>query len=87
MNVPTTQQIMRFNRLFPLIPAELVKVVSLYAVGATQQEIADLFSLSKNQVHKMLDSARRALGLHSVQTIRIVVNNRLYFAALDLLDF
>jgi DNA-binding NarL/FixJ family response regulator len=87
MNIPTPQQVKRFRRLFPSIPAETINVVSLYAAGLTQQEIAGLFSLSKSQVHNVLDSARRALGLHSVQTIRVVVNNRLYYAVLDLLDF
>lgn len=87
MNIPTHNQTKHFTKLFPSLPVELIGVVSLYAAGASQQEIANLFSLSKDQVHKMLDSAKRALDLHSVQTIRVVVNNRLYFAILGLLDF
>lgn len=76
-----------FKRLFPSIPTELAYVVVLYSSGATQLEISHLLGLSKDKVNEMLHSAKVSLGLHSVQAIRVVVHNRLYFAVLGLLDF
>lgn len=80
-------KIQRFNRLFPELPNELTEVVLLYAAGATQSDIVSILKcLSRKQVADMLHEAKRDLDLHSVQAIRVVVHNRLYFAILDHLD-
>ncbi|HDN9511913.1 TPA: hypothetical protein P2L18_002106 [Aeromonas salmonicida] len=88
MNSVNQIQIQRFKRLFPELPSELAGVVLLYAAGATQANIVGIFKcLSRKQVADMLHRAKRELDLHSVQAIRVVVHNRLYFAVLERLNF
>ena len=88
MNALKKNQMENFNRLFPSVSDDLAEVVLLYASGATQLEIVSLHpSLTKDKVNNMLHKAKSELGLHSVQTLRVVVHNRLYLALLGLLDF
>lgn len=84
MNIHSIQ-LDRFKKLFPELPEELAVVVLMYAAGATQAEIAVADGqLSRRQVAEMLNQAAQILGLGSIQAIRTVASNRLYFALLDL---
>ena len=86
MNTLNPTQVERFKALFPELPEELADVVLLYAAGATQADIAAMAGLpSRKQVACMLKSAAEKMELGSVQAIRIVVQNRLYFFLLDCL--
>lgn len=88
MNALKKNQMENFGKLFPSISDELAEVVLLYAAGATQLEIVSLHPhLTKDKVNNMLHKAKRDLGLHSVQALRVVVHNRLYLALLGLLNF
>lgn len=87
MNIHSVQ-LERFKKLFPELPEELAVVVLMYAAGATQSEIAVAGGQpSRRQVARMLNQAADMLGLGSIQAIRTVVHNRLYFALLDLLGW
>lgn len=86
MNTLNPTQVQRFRKLFPELDEDLAVVVLLYATGATQSEVAEILGLSSRRpIERMLKEVAKQMALSSVPTIRVVVQNRIYFALLDFL--
>lgn len=73
-------------RLFPELDIEHALLMCAFCSGESLREICHAFSLSENQIQKVVDGFLKVMKINSLQTLRIVVLVRLeaYLASITI---